>query len=253
MSIKIAVGINSLVCSQHAAYSNHLQFFYKLGRKYKDEIEFCLINPNRMPIDRMRNMAAEYSLFNEFDYLLFLDDDVLVPLDCMDKLIHCMKFADIAAGDVCIRSYPFNHMAFRYVDKHNMLAIEDWPEGESTIAEVDAVGFSLCLIKVELLKKVPQPFFITGVTNTEDIYFCLKAKKHVADCNIVVDRSIDCGHILWNEVISQENRTLYKEYFQKQYSPAGKETTGKEIDRGDSYLKSVEEVLKNGGAYGKDS
>ena len=46
----------------------------------------------------------------EAEYLLFLDDDVLVPMDGLQKLMDCNS--DIAAGNVCIRGYPFDYMFF---------------------------------------------------------------------------------------------------------------------------------------------
>jgi len=237
--LKIAVGINSLVSTTQPAYSNHIQFFFRLGRNYKD-IDFCLINPPRMTIDRMRNMAAEVTLDQEFDYLMFLDDDVLVPIDCLKKLLLCN--ADIAAGDVFIRGYPFAHMSFRHVNKdiHTLKPIFSWKKKEPIITPVDAVGFSLVLIRADLLKKIQKPFFITGPTNTEDIYFCMKARDVDPECSIVVDRSIVCGHILWQEVLDNTNLKAYKKYYETVY---GKPEKDESITRGPKYLKSVEGVL----------
>jgi hypothetical protein len=237
--LKIAVGINSLVSTTHAAYSNHIQFFFRLGRNYTD-IDFCLINPPRMSIDRMRNMAAEVTLDQEFDYLMFLDDDVLVPIDCLRKLINAK--ADIAAGDVFIRGYPFNHMSFRYIkgDKYSLAPIPSWKKNESIVTPVDAVGFSCVLIKKELLKKIEKPFFITGPYNTEDIYFCMKARSVDPKCSIVVDRSIVCGHILWQEVLDNVNHKAYKKYYETVY---GKPVKDESITRGPKYLKSIQGVL----------
>lgn len=250
--LTIAIGINSLTVSQQPAYSNHMQVFFRLGRNHPD-INFCFINPPRMSIDRMRNMAAEVTLNNEFDYLLFIDDDVLVPimssvalspnaelvklkpqLDWLGKLLAADK--DIVAGDVMIRGYPFNHMAFRYTrDKQGLLPIREWKKKDPTIAPVDAVGFSLCLIKTSLLKKIEKPYFVTGITNTEDIYFCMKARQVDPKCTIAVDRSIVCQHILWPEMIGPDNVKIYRRYYEQYYGKPVKESK----DRGASYLKIV--------------
>jgi hypothetical protein len=219
--LKIVVGINSLSVSQQPAYSNHIQFFYRLGRSYPN-IEFCLVNPPRMPIDRMRNMSAEVTLKGEFDYLLFLDDDVLVPENrkCASLAMLLDADADIVAGDVMIRGYPFNHMYFRYDDKENLIPVPHTEDFKKELQEADAVGFSLCLIKRELLLDVPKPFFITGTNNTEDIYFCLKAKLARPDATIKVDTRIVCSHILWPELISAENCTNFKNYYEAQFPEA---------------------------------
>lgn len=217
---KIVIGINSLVNTCYAAYSNHIQLFYRLGRSYP-KIDFCLVNPQRMSIDRMRNLAAETALEIEASHLLFIDDDVIIPkpFDFLDKLLACK--ADIACGDVLIRGYPFNHMIFRYnKDKSGLHQMPKVPRKLGPIP-VDAVGFSLCLIKTQLLQNLSKPYFVTGVTNTEDVYFCLKARDKFPDTKIICDTSIQCGHILWSEIIDPLNKKNYSRYHDAQYgSPA---------------------------------
>jgi hypothetical protein len=167
-------------------------------------------------IDQMRNGCATTAVNSECDYVLFLDDDVLPPPDSLAKLLECD--ADIAAGDVIIRGYPFDHMCFRYTtkDKKQMKALPAYPKN-STIIDVDAVGFSLCLIKTSLIKQVPPPYFITGLNHTEDVYFCLKARDAVPECSIRVNTQLQCGHILYPEVISSSNKKNYKKYIEKQF------------------------------------
>lgn len=240
--IRIVVGINSLTSSQYPAYSNHLQVFYRLGRCYPD-IDFCLVNPCRMSIDRMRNMAAEIAMDIEAKYLLFLDDDVIVPapFDFLTKLM--ALDADITAGDVIIRGYPFDHMLFRHPGgkkERGLKTLARLPKQRGPYP-VDAVGFSLALIKVELLKKMSLPFFITGLRNTEDVYFCLKAREEHPETTIMADTSIMCGHILWPEIMDSLNKKNYKKYYELQF---GKGQQDEEAEnRGEKYLRSTKKVL----------
>ncbi len=216
---KIVIGINSLTSTVQMAYSNHIQLFYRLGRSYPD-IDFCLMNPARMSIDRMRNQCAEIAMEIEATHLLFIDDDVLIPqpFDFLNKLLACK--ADIAAADVLIRGWPFDHMFFRYSDKERIgLKLVKKIKQPRGIEEVDAVGFSCCLISVDLLKKLRKPYFITGLNNTEDVYFCVLAKDSDPNCKIVVDTTIKCGHILGPEVIDPDNVVNYRKYFRKQFNP----------------------------------
>ncbi len=213
--LRIVVGINSLTESQWPSFNAGLQLFYRLGKDFPNA-DMILYNPLRVGIDRMRNDAAAFTIAQKADYLLFLDDDVVPPSNCLQKLIDAN--ADIAAGDVIIRGYPFDHMCFRYTDdtRSSMKALAEYPEGESVI-NVDAVGFSLCLIRRSLLEQVPAPYFITGTNHTEDVYFCLKARDFYPDCTIKVDTTIECGHILWPEVISSANKKNYKAYLESQF------------------------------------
>ena len=243
--LKIFVGINSLTNTTYEAYTNHIQLFYRFGRDYP-HIQFGLVNPARMSIDRMRNLAAKTVLETGADYLLFLDDDVLVEGDGLQKLIDCN--ADIACGPVPIRGYPFDWMVFKKKGQ-NLFSMKELPN--KGIVPVDAVGFSFCLIKADLLRRIPtnagQPFFVTGLNNTEDIYFCVRARQADPNCSIVVECSQLCGHILWPEVMNSRNRDHYKRYWEKCNPSAVKQSKEndprtKKHDRGINYLEMVKEV-----------
>ena len=229
---RIVVGINSLVSTTQPAYSNHIQLFYRLGRNYPD-IDFCLVNPPRMSIDRMRNLCATMAMEIEASHLLFIDDDVLIPtpFDFLTKLIACKS--SIAAADVIIRGYPFNHMLFRYTkNKMGLNPMKEVPKKLGQIP-VDAVGFSCCLIETSLIQKINPPYFITGISNTEDIYFCMKARDKFPNCKITADTSIQCGHILSADVIEPGNLKNYRAYYKRQFKP----TAADGNDRGEAYYK----------------
>lgn len=213
---RIIVGTNTLTSSYYECYTNHCQFWFRLGRKYPD-IDFIVNHPHRMSIDRMRNSTAKIAIEADCEYLLFIDDDVLIPPnDTLERLLNCN--ADIAAGNVIIRGYPFDYMVFRetWVERSltapvTLKAIKKSGKG---VEDVDAVGFSCCLIKVSLLRKIPPPWFVTGPNFTEDIYFCCKARELFPETTIKVDWDLVCGHILWPEPIRHDVREEYKKYFE---------------------------------------
>lgn len=235
--IKILLGINSLTETQYPAYSNHIQVCYRYGRSYPD-IDFTLWNPSRMSIDRMRNQAGKIALENELDYILFHDDDVLVPMDGLRKLLACD--ADIAGGKAVIRGYPFDWMVFEKVGEGLRTYKELSTEG---VIDVAALGFCYTLIKTSVLKDMRAPYFVTGPNFTEDIYFCMKAKEANPETTIKVDCSVDLGHILWPEVMGATNRDAYKRYFEET-NPGVLESLEKQpVDRGEAYLKLVKEAV----------
>lgn len=220
MNKKIVIGTNSLTESQYPAYSNHCQFWFRCGRSLPD-YDFCFVNPSRMNIDNMRNMAAKIAIQDEAEYLVFLDDDVVVPMNGLQKLIACNT--DIAAGNVIIRSHPFNYMFFKRLRIHGpalvpRLEIYQSIEGEPVVITdkngLGAVGFSFACIRVSLLRKMKPPYFLTTTNTTEDVYFCLKACELFPETTLAVDTSIECGHILWPEIITPKNREAYKIYLE---------------------------------------
>lgn len=240
--MKILVGINTLTAIDQPVYSNHIQFFFRLGRHFDESTTFAIMTPRRLSIDRMRNMCAKLALEAEYDYILFIDDDVIVPINCLQKMIDADK--DIIAGHTIIRGYPFNSMIFKHPpsgNKGELVHYNEWkPEelDERGLLNVDAVGFSCCLIKVSLLKKLSPPFFVTGTGHTEDIYFCMKARQFVPETTIFVDTTIETVHCLGSEYIGPVNRKDYEEYYKKTYNDfdAPPADSG---DRGEDYLKSI--------------
>lgn len=207
---KTVVGINTLTAISQPVYSNHIQFFYRLGKNYPTH-DFALLNPYRMSIDMMRNHAVRVALEGEFDYVMFIDDDVLIPFDAYGKLVAADK--DIVAGNVVIRGYPYNNMCFKLTEDRSRLDYyNDLPKEQ--LVKVDAIGCSCVLIKVELLKKLSPPYFVTGTHNTEDIYLCMKAQREVGaeNVSIFVDTTIECGHLLGPQVVTPGNKHLWKAF-----------------------------------------
>lgn len=230
--------------------------WFRFGRSYPD-FNFIFCNPSRMSIDRMRNMTAKVALEQEADYVLFIDDDVLVPLDGLAKLL--AAGTDVAGGKAVIRGYPFDWMVFTKIEDDE----NGYPKGGSLqvykdlpkegVIEIGAIGFCFTLIKVDVFRNMQAPYFVTGLNHTEDIYFCIKAREANPNFKVVVDCSVDCGHILWPEIMNSQNRELYKEYFEK-YNEASNpgwlkgvrsihEPMKKHGDRAEEYLSSVEAAI----------
>lgn len=245
--MKFLIGCNTLNHVNSLAYTNHMQFWYNLGKK-RPEDKFLFFTPRRMSIDRMRNEAARMAMQEECDYLFFYDDDVLLPIDALDKLVEAD--IDVCAGLTLIRGYPFKPMAFNYKGEASvkqMTIVDDPKDLEGfDIYFCDAVGFSCCLIRVDLLKKLKPPFFVTGPYNTEDVYFCHKCKTQLSECLIGVEPSVVTGHILENHYISPGNRESFLQ-LEKELAEIGNYELGddkKREDRGEKYREAVFELLR---------
>ena len=255
--MKTLVAINNLTVVDQMAYANHCQLWFRLGvmkgrRNIEgQEVEFALCNPKRMTIDRMRNEAAKIAIEGDFDYLWFIDDDVLVPFDAFVKLQARDK--DIIAGVTHIRGYPFYPMIFNFSDekyKENTYVVDYKTTCDSSgLLKCDAVGFSCCLIKVSLLKKVIPPFFITSCApsynQTEDVFFCRRAKEQNPDLEVYVDTTIHTAHILGSDVIEPSTVEFWKT-LEESRSPQLKEVIEREEKKGrlDRTPEQTENVLK---------
>lgn len=238
---KVFVGINTLANVDQWVYANHMPFFFDLGRmREQTGDKFILFAPPRMSIDRMRNESARIAMEQECTHLMFIDDDVCIPDNAFRKLISHGK--NVVGGLTYIRSYPFDPMIFdfeRSKKKLDSFFMRDFKEriDENGLVECNAIGFSCVLISVDLIKKIPPPYFVTGVNHTEDVYFCKKVKDNFPEEKIFVDPSIETSHKLGTEFVDNTNVQFWREYAEKFKAD---EITS--YDRGDEYLKENELV-----------
>lgn len=223
--------VNVLTSVSSFVYQSHLAFVAHLTRKYPED-KFYFYTPHRQPIDVSRNLAAKMALEMDCDYLMFLDDDVLIHQDAFDRLYEANK--DIIAGLVYLRGYPFHVMAFKELPREmvkmhkngSVFEMEDprmrmthydeihekCKDGE-VLVQCDAVGFSLCLIKTDIIKAMEPPYFVTGPLNTEDVYFCLKTRNLEPRPEIFVHTGVRPGHLLNPEPIEFDNRLLLTNFY----------------------------------------
>lgn len=218
--MKTLVAVNTLTSIARDSYHTHMNLWYRLGKDHpKEEDQFFQFSARRMSIDRFRNEAARIALQLECDYLLFLDDDMLVPKDTFNKLKEAEL--DIIAALNYIRGYPFETMSFRYKEgtKHLENITHEEVKDQQRVIPCDAIGTATCLIKVEVFKQVPGPWFITGPHNTEDIYFCIKAKEYLPKLTIGTHCGVRTGHMLDPEVICVDTQPALKAYYESFMNP----------------------------------
>lgn len=162
------------------------------SQKYEIKILFS----NAFPISVARNELVLEALEKGFDYLLFLDTDMLFPNNIIDLLLNMKK--DIASALYFSKNPPYRPIIRK---KHgNSYAVVKQVD-LNKIIEVDAVGFGSILIKRQVFEKIQEkeglPFFqlmdARDIPVGEDVYFCEKAGK--AGFKIFVNTGLICGHI----------------------------------------------------------
>lgn len=231
--MKILIGTNVLTSVHHLAYASHCEFWYKLGKKHPD-IKFYFMPPGRMSIDNMRNAAAKVALELECDYLMFIDDDMILHPNTMESLLKADK--DIVMALTFIRGGEFPPMFFKRVPKdggYDLTHYSDWQENidENGLVDAAAIGFATVLIKMDLIKKLEPPYFLTAGGHTEDVYFCCRVKAEVGEqVSIAVDTKVPTGHILEPEIVHISTVEKLRAYHKKEEPKAT-------IDRGQEYLE----------------
>ena len=246
--MKILLGINVLTMIDAQVYGNHLAWAYHLGRlKEQKGIDIILYTPWRTSIDRMRNTAAKLALENECDYLMFVDDDMVLQTNTLECLLDADK--DIVMAHTYIRGYPFHPMAFKNKSETpndiQLTHFEDLMEfkDEKGLVDCPAIGFATVLIKTDILRKLEPPYFVTTPNSTEDVYFCLRAKIEIGpEVSIAVDTRCPTGHAMDKEFVHEKTVHAHRLYCEALMSEAEKLKVGpeKRDDRGNEYHKVIE-------------
>lgn len=212
--VKTAIGINTLESVNSFVYSNHIELFCKMKEDFPQDT-FTLVTPHRLAIDKMRNLCAKLVLEQGYDYLMFLDDDVLVQPDTYKSLRAADK--DIVMALTFVRGWPYPPMFFKSegidTDKsgfrqEKLVHYNDWNENinENGLVKCAALGFSCALIKVDVLKAMNPPYFITSEMQTEDVYFCVKARLTLEpEPEIFVDTKVPTEHMLAPDAVTLKN------------------------------------------------
>ncbi len=164
-------------------------------------------SPDGMEVGEARNHIVEQALADGVEWLFFLDYDIIPPSHALIKMLDLLQNSDdkfhIAAGVYYLKQVPSYPLIMVEGWKY---AFEDWEAGD--LIKADAAGMGCTLINMEVFRKMEKPWFKTcpGYSPktfapqsklTEDVYFCMKAKE--AGFNLVVDTSIQCGHVDWRK------------------------------------------------------
>ena len=145
--------------------------------------------------DQRENLAKEALKVNA-DYILYLDTDMRFPKDVFDRLAKHDK--PIVAANYSTRGLPAKPVAFKNARCSEYVYTTADSHG---LEEVYAVGMGVMLIKTEVFKKTPMPWFQIGYASDtgnffgEDIHFCHKTAKHGFPTMIDHDVSREVRHI----------------------------------------------------------
>jgi len=125
------------------------------------------------------------------DYILFLDSDMRFPSYLLERMLAHDK--DIVACNYATRRLPVKTVAFSDFAELKCIYSSD----KNGLEEVDAIGMGAMLIKTEIFKKLPLPWFSISYLPSgnmyigEDIYFCKLAQAN--GMKVYVDHDLSKG------------------------------------------------------------
>ncbi len=159
-----------------------------------------------------RNDLATYAMKEGFDYVLWLDSDMVFEPNLLERLLkHMNDETKMVTGIYYKRRPPYSPVLFKTMEPRsnggwNFSDYEDYPE--KGLFEVGACGFGCVLMATEVILDVQIKhgyLFHPMNSGGEDISFCWRARQ--CGYKIMCDPEIICGHV-GNVVITD---ALYKQ------------------------------------------
>jgi len=140
------------------------------------------------PIDYARNWFAEQAIEYGCKYLFFWDEDVLIPPHALRELMYVADnwpSVGVVGGIYCLKTDRPEPLVFKGIGDGPYW---DWKVGE--VFECSGIGMGCALIRTELFKDIPKPWFKTvddlspyldniplGEVWTEDLYFARQVRE----------------------------------------------------------------------------
>jgi len=146
-------------------------------------------------LHKNREEVAMHAVKEGYTHLFFIDSDMCFSAQVLDRFLEDDK--DIVGAHYNMRHLPLES-TMKLTDSSGKYKAEtkEIPKG---LFKVHALGTGCLLIKTEIFKKIPEPWFWYGDSDNketwvgEDMYFCEKAHKFGYD--VWADGSVEIGHI----------------------------------------------------------
>jgi len=194
------------------------------------DYKFFKTSIGRLMVAYSREKFAEYAVDVGFDYILYIDDDHIYEKDIFRKLEKHIAEYDMTAPlfvhgqtpyypviylseyyykcDDCDfkekRNKPTENLLSECPKCHSKNILLFWDNQKYSevntikkgdlITDADAIGFGCAIVKVDLFKRMPKPWFFSMSPIGEDILFCKNAKAY-ANAKIMVDTNVECPHL----------------------------------------------------------
>lgn len=135
-------------------------------------------------------LAKEALVSDKVTHLFYLDSDMRFPPTALVRLLGHNK--DIVAASYVTRRFPTIPVTFGFsLGTADRIYVEDTDTG---LKEVGATGMGVFLVKAEVFRKTPKPWFALGYVESldefsgEDAWFCARATaagfKTWIDCDL---------------------------------------------------------------------
>lgn len=226
---RILVGIPGFAGVQPESQEGYMRMLFRLGRDTYHEVMLSIVTKSEQ--FRARNQLVNAALKSDADYLLMLDDDMLVPPDILQRLLAHDK--DVTGALYYQRGGSYHPVIMKRHEREggdfscSFLPSTDPVIMQPGLHQVDIIGGGCMLFKMHVFDKMLEPYFWWEANAGTDISICNRLRE--AGFEIYVDTTLELGHIgerqiinsrtvpLEGRVLAEANDSLFedlKEYLQ---------------------------------------
>ena len=170
------------------------EFYLPGGKNY---IKIQLECPSGDLIGEYRNRIVRDALSLGCTHLFFVDDDLLVTNDALQRLY----------------AHDLDVVGFRYCKKEplprcaSMIKVGESYEPAPSSPDLLEIDWSLTaggtLYRMDVFRKLEYPWFVSSAKGTEDTYFCARLREH--GLKAYLDNTLTAGHM------DKKTRKIYTE------------------------------------------
>ena len=194
---KVLIGVAGFHGVVPRAQENFFELAFHCGRRCPD-YDFLLKIVIKREQFRARNSLVDLAIMNGCEYLLMLDDDMIVPPNLFERMAAHDK--DVLGALYFQRGGAYHPVLMkRYLKTDGLVGVDFLHHFDPMIVKrglykLDGViGGGCMLFKVDVFRKIPQPYFwIDGIVGT-DVHICQQLQT--AGVDLWVDTSIELGHV----------------------------------------------------------
>lgn len=173
------------------------------------KVDHCVVSflINSLVYDS-RNKLAEYAVKGEFDYIMWLDSDMVFPPNTLEHMMNVLDEhpeIDILSSLYFRRGAPFSPVAFDElsVNDRGECHFVDMKEIPTELREIAGCGFGCVLMHTDCLFDLAGKYgnntWFTPMGNVgEDCSFCIRARNE--DYKIYCDPTLKIGHMAYAPV-----------------------------------------------------
>ncbi len=229
--------------------SDWMRFAYHCGR-YLPQYDFAVGIRSKAEQFRARNSLVEGAMSIQADYILMLDDDMIIDANVTsgkfegyynliekllvhDKDIIGALYYQRTGGCMPVAMMESGETGYRFLRPDELTG---------GLQQVDVAGGGALLVKMSVFDRLPHPFFAPEHQFGTDVQLCRAAKK--IGLTVWLDSSIELGHVRDERVIiTSRNR---QQYAMESTLPG----EAKSLITADVYASLLEDAMQYTGFYG---